>query len=57
MLLNKPPFGTATFSKHFGLTFGMGRPGDYASRYQPNQYKDPKLGNLFYITLKKKIIR
>ncbi len=34
--------GTATFSKHFGLTFGMGRPGDYASKYQPNQYKDPK---------------
>ena len=50
--------GTATVSDHFGLTFGMaGRPGDYVGRYQTNQYKDPKLGNLFYIILKKKIIR
>jgi hypothetical protein len=31
--------------------------GDYAGRYQPNEYKDPKLGNLFYIILKKKTTR
>jgi len=28
-------------------------PGGYAVRYQPQQYKDPKLGELFYIILKK----
>jgi hypothetical protein len=42
------------FSGHFGLTFGMGMPGGYAGRYQLQQYKDPELGELFYIIPKKK---